>query len=1022
MIKITNVKSLYSALYGVVELCKENQNDEIEIIVPDKLSLFMEKFLFEQMNICSSFNIKVSTLNRYAKKSCVVDKNKQISKVGCILLVHKILNEKFDCLEILRNKSYSFSYAEDIFNTITQLKASKIGWEEMQKFSSTDERLTSKIKDLAVVYEAYENGKAGLLDASDLFLMSTLSVAKGKENKNIVFVGFDDFTAIEYAIIEQLACVANVNVFNYSSKQSNKFLYNSEIISQLRNIAYIKRLPFEIEEKVVDVGELKGFLEDNIFALNKKQYQLTKDIVKVYSGNNIVDEIEYVAREIRNQILEGKQYDDFGVAVFGLENISNKIKEVFNKYEINFYIDCETSITKSVLYKFFSSVLRYNLEGYDLSNLIDLINSPFFKLENEIKRKLIQKLLDVNFRGKITEQLDLKIEDEVKKLLVDYVKPLIFDKHISAKELAEKFKMLDKVLNFDKVLEEIAEKSIENKILLTKSKEVLFSLFDEILRFNPDINANQFFDIFTHVVSVVKVNNLPLALDAVKVVDANNSMEVFKNFYVVGVTHENAPSIKNDCGIILDKEIEKLNFKNKLSPTISHINKLSKLRLYNTVLMFEDELTLTYSNSQSEVVKEFVNKLQVETQKGVINIVPLSKFDFGKYVIMSKWDLIEFDCKNQEKYILKNIEKNNKNQEKIKYFNEKIIKNKNLINLSQENLNIYSNFNCVSATTLENYFKCPFYAFLNNVLKITPRLEADILSFDIGNVLHEIMFKYYKLNKQVSDIYDFCKNEVFAFVDKNERLKLNANSPVITNLIDEAVRVVNAMNYIDENSLFKPKFFEFDFRNANALKLKNISIIGKIDRVDVYNDMFRIIDYKSGKADASLKELYYGNKLQLFLYSCAMEKVLSKRGVGSFYLPLHNAYEKELGNSYSLKGFYLAEDFVVKAFDKRLEAGSKSDIVNVRINKQNGVTRTNGYKELNINELNSLKKYSQTVSEMAVDEIKSGYIKPTPCDVSKPCEYCPYVHLCLKGSNNINYRKSSKVNLESFKENEDEGI
>ena len=234
--------------------------------------------------------------------------------------------------------------------------------------------------------------------------------------------------------------------------------------------------------------------------------------------------------------------------------------------------------------------------------------------------------------------------------------------------------------------------------------------------------------------------------------------------------------------------------------------------------------------------------------------------------------------------------------------------------------------------------------------------------------------------------------------------------------------MINAVNYIDKNSDFKPRYFEFDFKEENALKLKNISIIGKVDRIDVFNDMFRVIDYKSGKADASLKELYYGNKLQLFLYSCAMERVLNKRMVGSFYLPLHNAYTKELGNTYSLKGFYLAEDFVVQAFDKRLEAGTKSDIVNVKLNKSKEISKMGGYKELNINELNCLKDYAKNVSANAVDEIKSGYIAPNPSEVSKSCEYCPYVYVCLKNSNCVEYRKANKVNLDSFKEAEDERI
>ena len=617
------------------------------------------------------------------------------------------------------------------------------------------------------------------------------------------------------------------------------------------------------------------------------------------------------------------------------------------------------------------------------------------------KREIIQKLIRLNFKGRINEKLNIDICEEDKNSLIAFFKEISFEKTIGAISLIEKFKNLK--IDIDTVLNQLSINNVENKILISKSKEIIFSVFDDVLKFYPDANVETFYDIFLHIANVVKINNLPLMLDSVKVVDANNSMEVFNELYLVGVTKENAPNLKFDCGIILDNEINKLNFSHKLSPTISHINKLSRLRLYNVTLLFENELTITYSISQSDVVKEMLEKLNVETDLGKVNIVPISSLEFEKHIALSVWDYIEFVCKN------KNCKKNIKIQEKIPL-------NKEFVNLLDKNSKIYDNFNVISATMLENYFKCPFYAFLNNVLKIKPRLDAEILMLDIGNILHEILYLYYLKNKSVGDVYEFCKKEVFKFIEKEERLKLNVDSPIIINLIDEAVRVVNALNYIDQNSLFEPKFFEFSFKDEKSLKLKNISIAGKVDRVDVCNDMFRIVDYKSGKADASLKELYYGNKLQLFLYACAMEKVLKKKSVGSFYLPLHNAYTKEIGNTYSMKGFYLAEDFVVKSFDKRLEAGMKSNIVNVSINKNDTIRKTIGYKELESAELDRLKNYSKTVSENAVDEIKSGYIKPTPSDVNKPCEFCPYSHVCLRNSNEIKYRRTDKVNLESFKE------
>ena len=102
------------------------------------------------------------------------------------------------------------------------------------------------------------------------------------------------------------------------------------------------------------------------------------------------------------------------------------------------------------------------------------------------------------------------------------------------------------------------------------------------------------------------------------------------------------------------------------------------------------------------------------------------------------------------------------------------------------------------------------------MLKIKPDLELEILAFDIGNILHEIMFKYYKKKKQVGDIYEFCKTEVFSNVLKNDRLKLNADSPILQNLIKEAVRVVNAVDYIDANSSFDPQLFEYAFEENDC--------------------------------------------------------------------------------------------------------------------------------------------------------------------------------------------------------------
>lgn len=1003
MIKLLNTKSLYNSLYAAIEFCKNHFNEEIEIIVPDKLALFMEKFLFEKLDIRSSFKIKVSTLNRFAKRKCLVDKDKLISEVGSILLIHNILNKNANLLQSLKSKAYSFSYSENILRTINQFKASKITWQEMENFTSNNLQLQNKILDLALVYKEYEISKSGLLDNSDFYLMSTLYVSVGLKDRNILFVGFDDFTAIEYSILERLATDNNLHVFVSFHNGKNKRIFNNEIYNQLKSICYTNNLNFLVENCNVENTNLKNFLHDNLFAFENEQFVLDNETIRVFNANGVNEEIEFVARSIKNKILSGKSFSNFGVAVFDLENKINLIKDIFSKYELNYYVDSQITLNKSVFYKFLCSLIKYNIESYNLCHLIDIISSPFFIIESQRKQLLIDYLVGVNFKGKFKNGIivdeSLKAEAEA---LIKFLSLFNLGNNHTAKECIEIIKNgLDKI-NVDEIIVNLSlNVDLQDKILLSKSKESVYNLFDEILKFNSEISIYQFLDVLLNIASVVKINNLPLTLDAIKIVDANNTMEIFTDLYLVNCTSENAPNLKYDCGIVLDSEINELNFKYKLSPTIAHINNLSILRLYNTSLLFEKNLIVTYSQKPSDLINEFVNKIQIKTKNGIFNIVSLVDNENTKYVALSENDYLEFLCKND------------KNNKKI---TENIGKVKNFYKISENNLKIYKNLKEISASFLENYFNCPFYCFLQNMLKIKPRDSVDILPFDIGNILHEIMFKYYKLKKDVGDIYEFCRDEVFAFVNNNDRLKLNIESPILTALIDEAVRVINAVEYIDKNTDFMPTSFEYEFKGEEALKLKNINIRGKVDRVDVYNDLMRVIDYKSGKSDANLKELYYGNKLQLFLYASAMENILNKKLVGSFYMPLRNAYRTEDVNPYALKGFFINEDFVLKAMDNRFETGFKSDIIQTIMDEKGKAGRTKGVTKLEFGEMLNLKNYAQKISEQAIEEIKQGYINPTPSANKKPCTFCPYSHLCLKDSANRLLRQSNTVTSNSFKE------
>ncbi len=1013
MLNLTDCPSIYSALYGVANFCRKT--GEVVVLVPDKLSLFMEKFVFEQLNLTSSFDILISTLNRFAKKTLTIDKSKQISKNGSIILIHKILSENGANFKVLKSGNYNYSYAENIYATIMQLKASKITANEMFGFECENKNLQNKILDLALIYSQYEEGKAGLLDSSDQFLMSTLTLDRDVQNKNILFVGFDDFTEIEYSIIEQLIKNNNVTIFNYNSTSTNKYIFNSEVYEQLKKIAYTCEQPFTHNNLEIKCDDFKEFLFKNLYAIKKENFNLYQERFKIYSANTLDEEIEFIARDIRTKILNGANYDDFGVAVFNLDGKEEKFKEIFAKYQINYYIDNNFTLNKSIFYKFLVDILKYSIKGSSVTTLIDIINSPFFCLDELDKEKLIDRLINFKSSYKSVANFDFGQElSEQKQNLVNFLNIFKINKASTIENFIKLIKNADNLLNFNQIIEEINKKvDLTEQILLTKSRDVVLEVLDEIEKFYPNADMEIVFDVLTHIVSSVKINNLPLTIDAVKVVEAGDNMEIFNNLYLANVTKQDAPSLKYDCGIILDNEIDKLNFAHKLSPTIAHLNKLKRLRVFNALTLFENSLTLSFSAPCADCVTDLAKFIKINKKSVKI----YSKFNYSVHQILSTDDLIDFASTN--KINLKNELKNNKkcakNDENNEFFKNFYNLTTNRIPQILNNKNIFKDLKNISPSQLESYFVCPFSSFLKYSLRIKPRMADNVQTFDVGNILHEILRDYYAKACDVGDIYEFCKNKVFDYVKNVERLKLDISNPMLINLIDEAVRVISGMQYIDKNTKFMPFKQEFEFNNNFALKLKDANIIGKVDRIDKYNDLYRIVDYKSGKVDTNLAELYYGNKLQLFLYSLAVENIFGKT-VGCFYLPLHNEYTVKEGNNYALKGYFINDSDVVSMLDNRLEPLKKSDIVNIAATKEMTARRIINY------DFENLKNYTLRLTNNAISDIKSGYISPSPSEVSSPCKYCEFASICLPKSSSVKERVCNKVNGESFKEVEDEKI
>ena len=219
--------------------------------------------------------------------------------------------------------------------------------------------------------------------------------------------------------------------------------------------------------------------------------------------------------------------------------------------------------------------------------------------------------------------------------------------------------------------------------------------------------------------------------------------------------------------------------------------------------------------------------------------------------------------------------------------------------------------------------------------------------------------------------------------------------------------ILERISYELSQSQFKPVFVEKNLEGAClSVNGKRIDLAGKVDRIDEAGDYFRIIDYKTGKVGGVIKDLYYGDKLQLFVYQKAVGQMLGKASAGALYFDCKWEYAEEGEDKSILKGIISNDEEAIAKFDNAIEVKGKSDIVSIALSSEKskkGMFKGSAISKL---PLSVYENYAQTICEKALAEMEEGYILPKPDESS--CSACKYLGICLQGKNKGVRKKERK--------------
>ena len=1045
-------KTNYDCLFTLIDMVKDKPGRHI-FVVPDRMSVVCEKAIFERLNIESTCNIEVMTLSRIASR---VLKNIQvITKTASVMILQKILNQNKQNLKCF-NKTITSDLASNIFGTISQFKSCKVGFNDVS-VKVDKSLLGDKIDDISLLYRCYQEelSKRGLMDSLDKlnFLEQEIKNSSYIRGASFYVAFFDGFTYQGYDIISAISNFAqNFYVGVTYSYGLNEHIYNKNYLDTMSKIL---KNAIVIQSSGVAYSKQFEFALDNLFTFAPAQLKIDSSNIDFYVGDNFEEELELSCMKIRQGIIKNEcKTCDFNIAVPNLSDRKDIVANVFKKYDINYYLDLQNDFKDSAMMVYLGFAFDIVTENFSKNSILNFVKHNFFDMD-------VNALCDFEdyiIRYNITDKYDLQnTKVETSPLYENFcmVKGVLFDKIKDFYQSVEKSKTYgDFVENTKKLIEKlhlseiidkkISEFIIDNNLEQARIYEQFMDSLNEILDTLRKILGDEecvFKDYISVLQGVEKsISTSPLSIDAVFIGDPSVSFfEKRKVLYIVGMSESDYPRQVQDCGLISDEDIRDLSIKYKLEPSIYEINRKERFRAYELLFVPTQKLVLSYNYKQekSKIYEDLRNlfvlskddkieELDIKTIKDVEFLVKNNYLSCARLNFCRDYREILDGQKTATKDIDLLYSALGVDDEKLKVFDFE-----NKLDLKSS---LFFAKGKTSISEIETFMTCPFLHFARYGLRLKEKVDGEMDRLSIGNILHLIAKKLLSENKLPVDNIEDKAREIFDDIIKTDLfadLKYNKqNKILLKNLKEESIRFARALNIQATYSKFVPKFFEIRFDDNSkikSIKIKTkkgfISLVGQIDRVDFYDSFFRVIDYKTGKTDNSLKELFFGKKVQLEAYIKVVgQSYKNLKCAGAYYLPIKEKfYDASKDESkYALTGRTLEDDNVVNASDTRFDSLTNSDIIDVKLKSNiDGQKSYSAYSHtVSQNDLDNISNYAINLITRAVNDILQNNITPSPLVLasSNPCENCSFYGLCRfdEGFKNIARVPKKSVKISDF--------
>ena len=643
-------KSHYLYEHIIRESMKHPDTNYI-ILVPEQFTMQTQKELVLRHPRHGIMNIDVLSFARLAFRVLEETGNGSreiLDDEGKNLILRRLAGKKEDSLKVLKGnikKPGYISEVKSVISELTQYNISPDGMDDMITEADESSYLAWKLKDIQVMYQAFEEyladkyiTKEEILD----ILSSVMDKSRMLKDSVIALDGFTGFTPLQNKVLgEMLQHCQKVMITVTMDKREDPyvlkdkyqlFALSKQMVTSLVRIAGEEKVL--VEEPVCLYQEpvwrfrnapALAFLEKELFRYSGRTYREKQSNVRIYAATNPRMEVECAAQRIRFLIRKKEyRYREIAVIASDMNLYADEIEKTFREYEIPVFMDYKRNVLLNSFVEYIRSLLAMAEQNFSAESVFRFLRTDLVGFTGEELDLLENYVLALGIRGykkwqekwirraKDTTEEELEVLNHLRVCFVEKTEDLVFVLKQRQKTVRDVTLAICEFLEKEEIQKQV--KVLENQFTeageLALAKEyaqiyrVVMELFDKFVSLLGDerIALKEYRELLDAGMEEARIGVIPPSLDEVMAGDIERTrLKDIRALILLGVNDSLIPGNASAGGLISDRDRERFEERGiALAPGTREKSYIQKIYLYLHMTKPTEELMLTYSKVSAD--------------------------------------------------------------------------------------------------------------------------------------------------------------------------------------------------------------------------------------------------------------------------------------------------------------------------------------------------------------------------------------------------------------------------------------